>query len=424
MITEHAWEVLSKTVGKKLSYENLKELFYSTGIEFDRKDEDEHCQLCGQNIRFHFEIKNKINDKKLLVGSSCILKFNFDDIDEEFIERVKKERNKNAWFNMMMRDVKQLNNEEFFEFDTQVEKVFENNGFKIAADAILDNNIIVKFQKEEITLKEINNYEEFFGLDFIWVFHHSIEKLADFTGRPTFIWNKRYMKTFDKRNAFTIAYRGAKTNKNGDKVKVEGEYWKMLDFYRWVIINYKGCIADEDLRKRSIKNGFDPNYVSNVKNKLREILQKGGKSINNADYFFVKSYIENSIRSRTHIEEYGKITEIKVKVNNYGNCFNFLCKRGRWTDWSIKNVEEVWQLKVDRIPKQKHAFSQILRKLLKTDVKDLPEDYDFKEFAVNTYNYFNKTYKENWGVEEEKIIGVDDKVLSGVIKLHSKKIKV
>ena len=42
------------------------------------------CQLCeGKNLRYHFKIKNKtINNSELLVGSSCIKKFDIAVFDE------------------------------------------------------------------------------------------------------------------------------------------------------------------------------------------------------------------------------------------------------------------------------------------------------------------------------------------------------
>ncbi|ELZ7198877.1 hypothetical protein U0N67_002704 [Vibrio parahaemolyticus] len=47
-----------------------------TGVVFDYEEPIEICQLCGKDeLRYHFEIKNDITDCMLLVGSSCILKF-------------------------------------------------------------------------------------------------------------------------------------------------------------------------------------------------------------------------------------------------------------------------------------------------------------------------------------------------------------
>lgn len=46
------------------------------GKIIDYEDERVECKLCEHsNLSHHFEIENKINKNKLLVGSSCILKF-------------------------------------------------------------------------------------------------------------------------------------------------------------------------------------------------------------------------------------------------------------------------------------------------------------------------------------------------------------
>lgn len=64
----------------QLSLSNtLKEAFkewYFTDYTIDYEFPTETCHLCGQKeIRYHFEIKNKITKNTLLVGSNCILKF-------------------------------------------------------------------------------------------------------------------------------------------------------------------------------------------------------------------------------------------------------------------------------------------------------------------------------------------------------------
>lgn len=42
----------------------------------DHETPDEICELCGQeSLRYHFEIRNSLNDNRLWVGSQCILKF-------------------------------------------------------------------------------------------------------------------------------------------------------------------------------------------------------------------------------------------------------------------------------------------------------------------------------------------------------------
>jgi hypothetical protein len=48
-----------------------------TEITEDHEDIIENCQLCNQEqLRYHFEIENKYTQETLMVGSSCILKFN------------------------------------------------------------------------------------------------------------------------------------------------------------------------------------------------------------------------------------------------------------------------------------------------------------------------------------------------------------
>ena len=42
----------------------------------DHETPDETCELCGQeSLRYHFEIRNSLNDNQLWIGSQCILKF-------------------------------------------------------------------------------------------------------------------------------------------------------------------------------------------------------------------------------------------------------------------------------------------------------------------------------------------------------------
>ena len=49
-------------------------------VDYDNDDEDIDCELCEHSdLKQHFRIKNKNTDKNLLVGSSCILRF--DDIE-------------------------------------------------------------------------------------------------------------------------------------------------------------------------------------------------------------------------------------------------------------------------------------------------------------------------------------------------------
>jgi len=61
----------------------LQEWFY-TGTGFDHITPSETCQLCEKTgLRYHFEIKNKHTENILLVGSSCILRFDIAVYDED-----------------------------------------------------------------------------------------------------------------------------------------------------------------------------------------------------------------------------------------------------------------------------------------------------------------------------------------------------
>ncbi|HGY1007987.1 TPA: hypothetical protein ACNUUR_000540 [Aeromonas salmonicida] len=52
------------------------EEWYFTDRTIDHGHAIETCQLCEQeDLRYHFEIANDLTNKKLLVGSRCILKF-------------------------------------------------------------------------------------------------------------------------------------------------------------------------------------------------------------------------------------------------------------------------------------------------------------------------------------------------------------
>jgi hypothetical protein len=55
-----------------------------TGTVIDHLTSNHRCQLCeGENLRYHFEINNKIKqENSLLVGSSCIKKFDITVFDE------------------------------------------------------------------------------------------------------------------------------------------------------------------------------------------------------------------------------------------------------------------------------------------------------------------------------------------------------
>ena len=55
-----------------------------TGKVIDHGNSNNRCDLCeGENLRYHFEVKNDTEDKLINVGSSCITKFGLLVRDEE-----------------------------------------------------------------------------------------------------------------------------------------------------------------------------------------------------------------------------------------------------------------------------------------------------------------------------------------------------
>lgn len=63
--------------------EALKEWFF-TGEVKDYQEPCEDCQMCEHpELRYHFLIKNRLSEKILWVGSSCILKFEGIDVFNE-----------------------------------------------------------------------------------------------------------------------------------------------------------------------------------------------------------------------------------------------------------------------------------------------------------------------------------------------------
>ncbi|MDF2446945.1 MAG: hypothetical protein K0S46_2181 [Moraxellaceae bacterium] len=54
----------------------LSEWIFTGNVLSYEDDEEVQCQLCEHlDLAYHFEINNKLNNKTLLVGSSCILRF-------------------------------------------------------------------------------------------------------------------------------------------------------------------------------------------------------------------------------------------------------------------------------------------------------------------------------------------------------------
>lgn len=69
------------------------------GNMYDVEVADEICELCDQpNIRYQFEIVNKLNDNVLLIGSECIMRFKISVIDKSgkklLFDEAKKKVNK------------------------------------------------------------------------------------------------------------------------------------------------------------------------------------------------------------------------------------------------------------------------------------------------------------------------------------------
>ena len=85
--------LLLKSIEKSDHLRAAKEWEF-TGKVIDHEVTDRTCELCeGDNLRYHFEIKNKGNKNELMVGSTCITKFDitvWDDQGNEVFGRRKK----------------------------------------------------------------------------------------------------------------------------------------------------------------------------------------------------------------------------------------------------------------------------------------------------------------------------------------------
>ena len=94
--------ILPLSISGELS-EAFKE-WYFTEITEDHEDIIENCQLCNQEqLRYHFEIKNKYTQKTLMVGSSCILKFNVAVYEKDILLNEKDSKKKLNQFLKKMR---------------------------------------------------------------------------------------------------------------------------------------------------------------------------------------------------------------------------------------------------------------------------------------------------------------------------------
>ncbi|WP_238084532.1 hypothetical protein [Pseudescherichia vulneris] len=75
-----AENILPLSLAKTLS-DAFKEWYFTENIE-DHETAEEDCELCDQEqLRYHFEIKNRHTNHRLWVGSSCILKFQVQVFD-------------------------------------------------------------------------------------------------------------------------------------------------------------------------------------------------------------------------------------------------------------------------------------------------------------------------------------------------------
>ena len=68
--------------------------WHFTGYTCDHGEAEEICQMCEkEQLRYHFEIKNRLTDHALMVGSTCILRFDVPVFDGDR-ELTKKEATK------------------------------------------------------------------------------------------------------------------------------------------------------------------------------------------------------------------------------------------------------------------------------------------------------------------------------------------
>jgi len=97
-----AENILPLSISGELS-EAFKEWSF-TEITEDHEDVIENCQLCNQEqLRYHFEIKNEYTNERLMVGSSCILKFNVAVYEKDIRLNEKDSKNKLDQFLKKMR---------------------------------------------------------------------------------------------------------------------------------------------------------------------------------------------------------------------------------------------------------------------------------------------------------------------------------
>lgn len=67
-----------------IGFEDALSEWLFTGTVYAYENEDVQCQLCDHlDLVYHFEIKNRENSNLLLVGSSCILKFDNIEVSDK-----------------------------------------------------------------------------------------------------------------------------------------------------------------------------------------------------------------------------------------------------------------------------------------------------------------------------------------------------
>lgn len=73
--------------------ENYKKIILEWGYYGEYYDnvfseEENICELCGkENLRYEFRIENKLCDRSLFVGSSCIYKFGFEGVEQIYEDK-------------------------------------------------------------------------------------------------------------------------------------------------------------------------------------------------------------------------------------------------------------------------------------------------------------------------------------------------
>lgn len=87
--------LLSLSVSNDISIASKEWRF--SGQVIDNMNKEQTCELCfNEHLRYQYEIKNKENYNKLLVGSSCILKFSsieiFDSNERPILETSLREK--------------------------------------------------------------------------------------------------------------------------------------------------------------------------------------------------------------------------------------------------------------------------------------------------------------------------------------------